>query len=335
VAIARFSTAIAKAASLKAGTSKMTAPLRIELSETTPLRAHYEVAMHDNLRLLWRRKLLIALLMAFAVVLASIAVVLIGPRYTSEAVIQLNFSREESLADAKIQPIVSMDPVAVVDSAASIIRSRTTASAVVARLGLDKDPDFAHESALWHILSDLRNALGLVGAKPSPRDLAVNSLMREVTVTNEPHSYLISIAITGRDPERAATLANAVALEYLRGEAKKQMADKQAGLERELGQLASVYGVSHPDYVLKRAALEDLEARMDALRGGSLAADASEFVIGQSFIAAEKVTAPSGPNILLILGLTVGATFVVGIWLALLLRPAGRSEAAARRSPNV
>jgi uncharacterized protein involved in exopolysaccharide biosynthesis len=312
----------------------MSAPLKLGLVKTAPARAHYEGVAYDTLRILWRHKLLIATIPIAALLFTSMVLVLVGPRYTSQALILLNFNREEPATAAKIQPIASMDPVAVVDSAASVIRSRTTASAVVARLGLDKDPYFARESALWRIVSDLRTALGLIGAKPSPRDLAVNSLMREVTVTNEPHSYLISIAITERDPERAATLANAFALEYLRGEAKKQLADKQAGVERELAQLSSIYGVSHPSYVVKRAMLDSLEASLGALRGGSVADDVYKFVIGQSFIAAEKVTAPSGPNIMLILGLAVGAAFAGATWLALQLRPIGRSEAPGRRSPK-
>jgi hypothetical protein len=44
-------------------------------------------------------------------------------------------------------------------------------------------------------------------------------------------------------------------------------------------------------------------------------------VIGQSFVAAEEVMVPSGPNITMILGLAVGAALLVGIWLALLLGP--------------
>jgi uncharacterized protein involved in exopolysaccharide biosynthesis len=304
----------------------MTAPLKIDMGETTLLRAHYEGVMRDTLLVLWRGKLLIVAIVAFAVLLASISVVLIGPRYTGEALILINFSREGPATDTKIQPIASLDAVAVVDSAAKVIRSRATASAVVARLGLDRDPDFARESALWRMVSGSRTALGLDGTTPSPRDLAVNSLMRNVTVTNEPRSYVISIAITERDPERAATLANAVALEYLRGNAKQLLADEQAGVERELAQLSSVYGAKHPGYVRNRTKLENLEARLSALRDGSRAEDASGFVTGQSFIAAEKVTVPSGPNLRLILGLTVGAAFVVGAWLALPLRPKGLSR---------
>jgi uncharacterized protein involved in exopolysaccharide biosynthesis len=307
----------------------MTALLKIEKDEAIPLRAHYEGVAHDTLRILWRRRLPIAAIVVAALLLASIALVLIGPRYTAEATIQLNFIREEPATGAKFQPIAAVDAVALVDSAARIIRSRATASAVVARLELDKDPDFARESTLWRMLSGVRAALGFEGETPSDRDLAVNQLIRKVTVTNELRSYLISVAITTADPERAAKLANTVALEYLRGQMLQQLADAQAAVERELAQLLSVYGVRHPNYVLGRAKLENLQARLSALRDGSPADDTAKLVMGQSFVAAEKVMVPSGPNIILILGLSVGAALAVGIWLALLL-PSGQTDRPSR-----
>jgi uncharacterized protein involved in exopolysaccharide biosynthesis len=301
----------------------MIAPLEMEKNETILLRAYYEKVAHDTLRILWQRKLLIAATLVAGLLLGSIALVLIGPRYTSEAIIQLNFIREEAASGTKMQPIAFMDAVTLVDSAANVIRSRATANAVVARLGLDKDPGFARESTSLRLLSSARTALGLEGATPSPRDLAAKELMGKVMVTNQPRSYLISIAVTIGDPERAAVLANAVALEYLRGQMTQQLAEAQAAVERELAQLSSVYGVRHPNYVLGRKRLEDLQARVSALRDGSLAEDAVKLVIGQSFVAAEKVMVPSGPNIILTLGLTVGVALALGIGLAL-LAPTGQ-----------
>jgi len=303
----------------------MTTPLKLEKYETNLLRTHYEGVARDTLRILWHRKSPIAAIVISAFLLASIALVLTGPRYTGEAMVHLNFIREEAATGAKIQPIAAVDAVALVDSAARVIRSRATASAVVARLDLDKDPDFARESTLWRVLSGVRAALDLKGTTPTPRDLAVNQLMRKVTVTNDPRSYLISVAITTGDPERSAKLANAVALEYLRGQMLQQLADAQAAVERELAQLSSVYGVRHPNYVLGRAKLENLQARLTALRDGSPADDTVKLVMGQSLVAAEKVMVPSGPNIILILGLAVGAALAVGIWLALLL-PSGQTD---------
>jgi capsular polysaccharide biosynthesis protein len=309
----------------------MTAQLKIkgikeneEEDEATLPRAYYEEIARDTLGILWRQKLLVVGILLVALSVASIALVLIGPRYSAEAMIQFNFNREEPATGPKTQSIATVDAVALIDSAARAIRSRATANAVVARLGLDKDPDFARESTLWRVVLGVRAALGLRGATPTPRDLAVHQLMRKVTVANEPRSYLISVAVTTRNPEQAATLANVVALEYLRGQMLQQLSDTQTATERELSQLSSVYGVRHPSYVLARARLDTLQNRLTALRDGPPDDDTVRLVIGQSLVAAEKTFVPSGPPIILILGLTASAALGIAIWLALWLAPRPR-----------
>jgi len=294
----------------------MTVQLKIEPKETADLPAHYEQLAYDTLRILWHRKLLISAILVAAVLLVSVMLVLIGPRYSGEAIIELNFIREVPTAGAQIQPTASVDAAAIVDSAARVIRSRATASAVVARLRLDKDPAFARRSAFSYVQS----VLGREAATPSPHDLAVLELMRKITVTNELRSYLISIAVTTGDPEQSANLANAVAVEYLRGELLQQLTDAQVSAERDLNQLSSVYGVRHPNYVTGRTRLEHWDARLSALRGLP-ADDVVKLVRGLSLLAAQKVMVPSGPNITLILGLTIAAALGVGIWLAWRLGP--------------
>ena len=304
----------------------MTVQLKIETKETADLPAHYEQLAYDTLRVLWHRKLLISAILVAAVLLVSVMLVRIGPRYSGEAIIELNFIREVPTAGAQIQPTASVDAAAIVDSAARVIRSRATASAVVARLGLDKDPAFARRSAFSYVQSVLGREA------PSPHDLAVDELMRKITVTNEPRSYLISIAITTGDPEQSANLANAVAVEYLRGQLLQQLTDAQVSAERDLNQLSSVYGVRHPNYVNGRTRLEHSDARLSALRGlpGD---DVVKLVRGLSLLAAQKVMVPSGPNITLILGLTIAAALGVGIWLARRLGP--RRPTVFRARPRI
>jgi capsular polysaccharide biosynthesis protein len=294
----------------------MTVQLKIETKETADLPAHYEQLAYDTLRVLWHRKLLISAILVAAVLLVSVMLVRIGPRYSGEAIIELNFIREVPTAGAQIQPTASVDAAVIVDSAARVIRSRATASAVVARLRLDKDPAFARRSAFSYVQS----VLGREAATPSPHDLAVHELMRKITVTNEPRSYLISIVITTGDPEQSANLANAVAVEYLRGQLLQQLTDAQVSAERDLNQLSSVYGVRHPNYVNGRTRLEHWDARLSALRWLP-ADDVVKLVRGLSLLAAQKVMVPSGPNITLILGLTIAAALGVGIWLARRLGP--------------
>ncbi|MEH2595581.1 uncharacterized protein involved in exopolysaccharide biosynthesis [Bradyrhizobium sp. AZCC 1577] len=298
----------------------MTAQLKIKKNEGILAQAYYEEVARKTLGILWHQKPLIIGILLLALSAASITLVLIGPRYSSQAMIQLNFIRDEPATGVKTQSIATVDAVALVDSVARAIRSPTTASAAVARLGLDKDPDFARESTMWRVLLGTRAALGMKAATPTPRDLAANRLMRMVTVTNPPRSYLISVAVTASDPEQATTLANTVALEYLRARMLQQLSDSQAAAERELNQLSSIYGVRHPSYALARTRLETLQNRLIALRNAP-DDDAASLVTGQSFVAAESTFIPSGPSITLILGLTAGAALGVGICLALWLTP--------------
>jgi uncharacterized protein involved in exopolysaccharide biosynthesis len=309
--------------------------LKIGENETTLVRAHYESVIRDTLRIIWHRKSLVAAILIAALVLASIALVLVGPRYTGEAIIQLSFSREESAGSAKSQPIVSMEAAAIVDGAARVIRSRATASAVVARLGLDKDPTYTRQSVSWRALSRVRSALGMEQALP-PRDhdLAVSALMQQVSVTNEPRSYLISVVVTATDPERAARLANAVAFEYLRTQMLQRLTETYATVESEVAELSAVYGIHHPNpkYLDGRAKLERLQARLNALRQEAPDEDVVNLVSSErgQLLPAETVMVPSGPNIVLILALTAGAALVLGAWLAVFFgrdHPAGYDTA--------
>jgi uncharacterized protein involved in exopolysaccharide biosynthesis len=144
--------------------------------------------------------------------------------------------------------------------------------------------------------------------------------MRQIAVTNEARSYLISIAATSESPDEAARLANTVALEYLRGQLLQQLTDARAAAERDLAELSLVYGARHPSYVRGRAKLEDLNTRLASLANGLSAGDLTKLGMRQSLLEADKVLIPSSPDIRLILGLLVGAALAGGVWLALRLR---------------
>jgi capsular polysaccharide biosynthesis protein len=287
-------------------------------------RIHYERVVYDTLRILWSHKPLVASVLGIALAALSVALVLIPPRYTGEAMIQLDFTRNETIAGEKVQSTAAVDAAAVVDSTARIIRSRGTASAVVSVLGLDNDPAYTRLSLPARALSSFWSFLGL--SVPTPRDLAVARLMRQTTVTNDPRSYLITVAVTASDPERAAQLANWVASEYLRGRLRQQAIEAYAVAEREMTALSSVFGPRHPSYLNGSAKLGDLKAGLAAAREGVateereavVAQDMVRFAAGQSLLPAEAVMIPSGPNAMLLFALTILAALAVGILLSLL-----------------
>src|SRR5215471_16535298 len=91
---------------------------RLELAKSETIAPKVPRFAYDRLSALWARSPLIAVGLAAALVLASIALVLIGPRYTGQAMIQFNFVREEATKDTRIAPTASVDAMAVLNNAA-------------------------------------------------------------------------------------------------------------------------------------------------------------------------------------------------------------------------
>src|SRR5437868_1095786 len=77
-------------------------------------------------------------------------------------------------------------------------------------------------------------------------DRAVNELLRRISVTAQPRSYVISIAATAEQPEHATTLVNAVVSAYL----QSRMLQELSAAENEMKQAAAIYGDRHPQYQL-------------------------------------------------------------------------------------
>ena len=150
--------------------------------------------------------------------------------------------------------------------------------------------------------------------------------MKQITVTNGPRSYLITVAVTASDPERAARLANWVASEYLRGRLRAQATEAYAAAEREMAGLSAVFGPHHPTYLNELAKLERLREALDAAqkeiatdnRKAVVAHDMVRLAAGQTLLPAEAVIVPSGPNTLLLFVLTILAALAVGVLLSLL-----------------
>ena len=298
---------------LQEGTESLTS---VEGEAIAP-RIYYQKLAFDTLKTLWAHAPWIAAGVVGALALASVALLLVGPRYTGRAMIQFKFVREEPEKTSKIATTATVDAMAVLNDAAPIIRSHAIAGAVVARLALDKDPAFVHGARLWRVFSGIRSHLGYETTGPKSRDLAEEQLIRQIKVTSDPRSYLVSIAVTASDPEWAAKLANAVALEYLRAQLLQQVNESYAAGEREMSEISSIYGVNHPTYQSEQAKLDVLRLQLKALREGSFDEAVANRVAGEAFVAAQKVMVPSGPNILLILGLTAAVALGVGGWLAL------------------
>ncbi|MGE0751286.1 MAG: Wzz/FepE/Etk N-terminal domain-containing protein [Variibacter sp.] len=270
--------------------------LKLSSDEVAPLRSHYQGVAHDVLRILWRYRILIALFFVCGLVMAPIAVVILAPRYTSEAILQVSFNRDEPNTTTKTQRIASMEAAAMVESTVRILRSRALASAVVSRLGLANDPGFSTPSRLSSLVQSMREMLGLPVVIPTAEDIAAERLAGALQIAIVPRSYVISIAISAGEPERAAQLANAVVIEYLRGLQLQQLAEIQRNLERDIADVSAIYGAHHPRSLEARDKLRELQVRISGLRRANMSADVAAAAGAGEFLPAEAVMMPSGPS---------------------------------------
>ena len=119
-------------------------------------RIHYEGIVYDTLLVCWKHRALVVKVLGAMLATLLIALMFKAPQYTGEAIVQLDFVRNENIAGEKLQSTAAVDAAAIVDSSARIIRSRGTAGAVVAALGLDNDPGYTTLSVSARALSSSR-----------------------------------------------------------------------------------------------------------------------------------------------------------------------------------
>lgn len=185
---------------------------------------------------LWRRKGLILLCGLAGLVLASLASLLITPKYVSTAQLFID-PRDLRVLQNEVSPtMVGSDPTSItayLESQARIIASDSIKARVVESEHLDSDPEFGG-SASPGLLSRL------FGGAPSKRDgmlYALAELDRRVSVRRGERTFVIDISVTSRDPEKAARLANALANAYLENQAAVRDAAARRATESLTGRL--------------------------------------------------------------------------------------------------
>jgi uncharacterized protein involved in exopolysaccharide biosynthesis len=284
--------------------------------EPANLREHYEDVVGSALGSVGRHVHLIAVFVAIALISGGLLIWHLPRSYTAEALVQPDlFLRTE---DAKRAPLASIEGASLVRSEAHLIGSPAIVRAVVQQTGLDDDPEFTAPS--WPILQPLdglRAAILPETAIASPLERAITRVRNRLAVANDTRSYLISVSFTASSPEKAAKVANAFAVEYLRVKAVQHLANAVSAAHRELLQRSTIYGERHPSVVQAKADLEAARIRMQAAVSRPEAA--AREIVPSAITLAEPSTTPSSPNGRVILGLALACAAVSGIGLAIWL----------------
>ena len=198
-------------------------PSHPPLAYAPPVPGSFQLA--DLVRLLLARRRLILSIAGGVVGLAVLACLLMPNVYSSAAEVMLEQQRN-TVADASavLSPLPT-DP-ATLQNQIQILTSRDLAAQVVARLHLDRDPEF--NPALAH-----RGIGALLGpfARPAApainRDRIVTRFLSHIFVDANGLSTTLTVGATAHDPAKAMAIANALAETYV---------DSQLAIRRAAGE---------------------------------------------------------------------------------------------------
>jgi uncharacterized protein involved in exopolysaccharide biosynthesis len=280
------------------------------------LRAHYEDVAASTLHSIVRHLPLITGLAAITLVTAGLLVSWLPRQYSAETLVSPDFFLYED--NSKQAPLASIEGALLVNSEARFISSPAMVHAVVKRLGLDGDPDFvAPSGAIFRGLDWVKDAILPESVVNSPLEQAASRVGQRLTVTVNPRSYLISVSFTCSSPEKAANIANAFALEYLRAKATQRLTDAVTMARRKLAQQSSIYGDRHPSVVRAKAELGAARIRLQGAINRAEAAPGE--TLGGAVTLAEPNPTPTGPRGHVILGVALALALTLGIGCAIWL----------------
>ena len=292
----------------------------------THLRAYYEAKAFGFLAALYRRKWMIGTITLLTIAVAAATVPYLEKQYTADALIQLDLNQMRP-ATAGVAANIALEPAAMIESEARIIRSRTIARRVVVELDLVTDPTFAVNAARVTSPTELvrsllsrfigGNDLTFPGApaaasSASAVDAIVLEVMKGLEVHNDLRSYLITITYTAGSPADASRLANAFADEYLESQIEASFASSQRTSEwlraqieevratlrsadREIQAFREANGLldTPPDGIsVQQQQLLDLNSRLSGVTA-SLASQTARLARARDMIANETVPSAS------------------------------------------
>jgi uncharacterized protein involved in exopolysaccharide biosynthesis len=195
--------------------------------------------------------------------IAIIYLITAAPKFTASAELIIKTTAWDSAAVSTI-----------VESQIEIIKSESIASAVIEKLGLAEDPEFATGQGSGMISRLL--GWSKPEAKASTARYAVESFERELSAKRVGQTYLVEITFRSRDPDRAAQILNAVAEKYITYQMNNASLQDEAWVKDRLNELstqASAAQKALEDYSRNGKDTADSPATIDKL---SAAAESSK-----------------------------------------------------------
>jgi succinoglycan biosynthesis transport protein ExoP len=184
------------------------------------------IGLRDIRAFLGRHLFTIIMCVALSMLAGGIYVVTAQPLYTSRAQLVIDPESTRAFREQAGDGYSSLDN-AKVESQIEFLRSERIATSVIEKLGLIEDPDFKGVGSLLPAIGkgddtpDASRPSNFVQLRNAIADFSRNLYVRRVG-----QSYLIDVAFTSPDPDKAAAIANATVNAYIADqlEAKAQAA---------------------------------------------------------------------------------------------------------------
>jgi exopolysaccharide transport family protein len=177
----------------------------------------------------WRQWKFIAAITSIVLLIAAVNLAMQVPRYTATSQVLLDPRKEKTTSADAVLADMSLDQASIASQMA-IITSTVFLKRVVERQHLVSDPEFGFggpKIRRFSILGTLFDFFSRSSAEPKPTPVVtdrptsdqvlamVEALKGAITVTRGGIGYILGISVTSVSPDRAATLANAVADTYI------------------------------------------------------------------------------------------------------------------------
>jgi uncharacterized protein involved in exopolysaccharide biosynthesis len=208
------------------------------VAAATPVR---RLAFGKDWMFLWRRKSLIALTVAMALLLSLGADLVMTPRYRAVSQILIGPVDLRVVEKTVMPPAQTADAnVIQVESETRILTSDRVLLRVVDNEKLTSDPEFG--AGAPSLMSRLRVSLGFGSqAKTGDAELAaLRQLQRSVSAKRGERTYVVDVIVETADRDKSARIANAIAQAYLdeqtaaRAEASRRATDSLSSRLSEL-----------------------------------------------------------------------------------------------------
>ena len=166
-------------------------------------------------RVLWSRRLLIAVVAAAVLAVAIAYVAVTKPSYISSAAVLIDPRDIKTTNIDSVLPGIGADSAAIT-SQVSVIKSRDFLRQIYADLELESDPEYSGSGMIGSLVAMFRGA-------PTPNEeAALQKFIGSVDVEREGLTYVITVGVRSGDPDKAALIANAIVDRYIAATANQQ-----------------------------------------------------------------------------------------------------------------